>query len=292
MHSAFSLCLSELFALAYFLLSIISPLGHISHTPTTSFSFRWATSTSRRRLLHLLKCFDRIHVKILLHLLEIKTLSLTRSFKHLFLSAHWLYNRWLSYSKQVIVRTRQIIKVRFGKEIETKVQFFDLQKIRRKIETKVQLFDLQKIRKRIETKVQLFDLQNDKLKTWCNVSVCVCIFQFYSWGFACSLNAVNNFERVSYRLSNDEIWRHSKTTTATALIMTMMWNDNAMQWWNAIMRCSDKMQWWDAVMKCSDEKSFEKCGNLDDILMYKVQNVWDWYHKRDYIRLQYREFNR
>ena len=35
MHSAFSLCLSELFALAYFPLSTISPLGHISHTPTT-----------------------------------------------------------------------------------------------------------------------------------------------------------------------------------------------------------------------------------------------------------------
>ena len=36
MHSAFSLCLSELFALAYFPLFTISPLGHISHTPTAS----------------------------------------------------------------------------------------------------------------------------------------------------------------------------------------------------------------------------------------------------------------
>ena len=79
----------------------------------------------------------------------------------------------------------------------------------------------------------------------------------YSWDFACSLNAVNNFKRVLSWLSNDKIRIYSKTTITATSIITMM-------------RCNDAMRWCDAVIRCSDEKWFKKCGNLDDILVYKV----------------------
>ena len=59
MHSAFFLCLSKLFALAYFPLFIISPFEHISHTLTAQMKIRY----NSRHVSLLLKSENKAYLK-------------------------------------------------------------------------------------------------------------------------------------------------------------------------------------------------------------------------------------